>query len=180
MMDAEKYSRHWMSRKIWTHLYWPKHQLRFKTVARYLRGARCIDVGCATGHSTDILSKLYPAEWTGVDFSPTIIDQAVKFFPGRKFYYAASVEAMPDLVGKFDSVVCSEVIEHVPDDQALINALLSITDQVLILTTPTKRVSDPGHLRIYTEASLAGLLRGAASFAIHRGEPFFYVEVYPK
>jgi len=81
---------------------------------------------------------------------------AAMFFKHMKFFL---VPRPADLVrvGVFEGVVCSEVLEHTADDAALAEALLRITAGTLAVTTPWTRVSDPGHLRVYTERSLRAL-----------------------
>jgi len=56
-------------------------------------------------------------------------------------------------------VVCSEVIEHVEDPADFVRALVNVTAPggVLVLTTPNRPVSDPGHIRVYSRPMLEGL-----------------------
>ena len=172
-MKAKDYlERHWIKNKIWTHYEWPKHQNRFKFCASYLEGERFIDVGCALGYSTNLLKKLLPGDWSGLEFWEGATTQAKKLFPKIKFYYSEDFNFLP-ICGKFDSVLCSEVIEHVKDDQALINGLISITKNVLVITTPNGLVDDPGHLRVYTEESLSKFFNGY-NFEIIKEGTFFY------
>lgn len=177
-MNAETYMKHWEGKKIWTHLEWPKHQKRFKTIGFYLEGETFIDVGCAYGHSTKHLRKFKIGEWSGLDFSHTAINEARRLFKDIVFYYAEDFNLFP-VCGHFDSVVCSEVLEHVEKDRELVEGLLSITKNSLVITTPSHPVNDPGHIRLYSEAMLADLFRGT-QFNIHRDKPFFYVIVKQK
>jgi 2-polyprenyl-3-methyl-5-hydroxy-6-metoxy-1,4-benzoquinol methylase len=172
-MEADKYFDHWAGKKIWTHLNWPKHQERFRTIAAFLEGSRCVDIGCCFGHSTAILGGLYPAEWTGVDFSTRAILKAIEFFPNGHWIYCSDFQDLARL-GRWDTVVCSEVMEHVAKDQELVDALFAITSKMLILTTPCVHVNDPGHLRVYDVHSLGRLLLGR-QFTIQTKGQFFYV-----
>ena len=159
-MDAETYMKeHWIKKKVWRNLTTDKHQNRFRTICDYLEGKTFIDVGCGCGHSMIYMKKLCPGHWFGMDFSKTAIKLARTFFPAYQFYTANNhFDLINETAGvKFDSVVCSEVIEHVGEDQLLFDALLSITKKVLIITTPNRRVGDPGHLRIYNEDALMNL-----------------------
>lgn len=176
-MDADQYMKHWEKNRVWLHLQWPKHQRRFKICASFLEGKSFIDIGCAYGHSTSWLRTYKKGDWAGLDFSKKAIEKAKYLFrnEGLKFYYSENFNLLP-ICGMFDGVVCSEVIEHVENDMALINGLLSITKKVLIITTPDRKVSDPGHLRVYNEKLLAKLFAGH-SFEIKRIKPFFYVVV---
>jgi 2-polyprenyl-3-methyl-5-hydroxy-6-metoxy-1,4-benzoquinol methylase len=179
-LTADQYIDHWIKNKVWTHLNWPKHQLRFKTIAGYLEGKTAIDIGCAFGHSTMHLTKYWPGYWHGLDFSMRAIDKAKALFPAIPFFYATDFNLYNHLGEIYDSVVCSEVIEHVDDDRGLIKGLQEITKDVLVITTPNRRVSDPGHLRIYNESMLIDLFFGRCSkYEIHNIDPFFYVVVRP-
>ncbi|GAG65804.1 unnamed protein product [marine sediment metagenome] len=172
-MKAKDYlEKHWIKNKIWTHLEQPKHQDRLRKCTPYLEGRSFIDIGCALGHSTNILKKFLPGNWSGLEFMQGAVKEAEKLFPDITFYYAKDFNFLP-VCGQFDSVICSEVIEHVEDDKALINGLIDITKNVLVITTPNKRVNDPGHLRVYTEEVLSKLLNGY-NFEIIKDGLFFY------
>lgn len=178
-MDADKYFDHWQGKRVWTHLKWPKHQKRFRTISGYLEGHHLADVGCATGHSTKELEALHPGHWEGIDFSVRPIQAACKFFPEGTWLYSPDFQ-LAERFGTYDSVVCSEVLEHVERDQDLAKALLDITRRVLVVTTPCIRVSDPGHLRIYSEKSLNSLFTSEAETLILRTETFFYLIARPR
>ena len=154
----------------------PVHQDRLKRCAEYVRagaGARYIDVGCGLGHSTDIMRRFVPGDWTGLEFWPEAKAMAIKAFPDIDVCVSLDFNLRP-VCGTFDGVVCSEVLEHVPDDVALVKGLLDITAGTLCLTTPNRKVNDPGHLRVYTRAMLEALFPEAEIHSIGR---FFYVIV---
>jgi len=179
-MDAERYiTEHWIPRRIWTHLSWPRHQDRLRRCAEALpeRGS-LLDVGCACGHSTEIMRGFRPeASWFGADFSRTAIAHARNNFPAMTFYRLASPADLATLA-PFDGVVCSEVLEHTPDDSVLAESLLRVTAGTLVVTTPWTRVSDPGHLRVYTEKTLRVLFEGAwapGKIKIEMADKFLYL-----
>lgn len=158
-MDAETYiTTHWIPKRIWTHLAWPRHQERLRRCAELMPAAgQVLDVGCACGHSTEIMRLFRPElSWFGADFSETAVERAKVRFPEMMFYFVSSPVSLGSMVG-FEGIVCSEVLEHTPDDVALAEALLKITSDTLVLTTPVAKVSDPGHLRVYTAPDLERL-----------------------
>ncbi|OGD09407.1 MAG: hypothetical protein A2Y86_05360 [Candidatus Aminicenantes bacterium RBG_13_62_12] len=179
-MDAETYiTSHWIPRRVWTHLAWPRHQERLRRCAELMPPAgRVLDVGCACGHSTEIMRRFRPElEWSGADFSRTGITMAAVFFKHMKFYLVPQPNDLSN-VGKFDGVVCSEVLEHTPDDGALVDALIQVAAGTLVMTTPWARVSDPGHLRVYTEEALLALFAKPGhpgTLRIEREDKFFYL-----
>lgn len=181
-MKASEYLKtHWNKNQIWTHLEWEKHQKRLSRCTDFLKGRSFCDVGCGKGHSTEIMARYKKGKWSAIEFFKPNVDDAKKLFPKIDFYYCdEETYHMNKATGKqFDSVVCSEVIEHVKKDKRFIANLLRITRKVLIMTTPCKRVSDPGHVRLYTEQSLKAVLDylKVKDYQILREFPFFYIVV---
>lgn len=195
-MNADQYIDHWLKNRVWTHLLWPKHQRRFARIASFLKGDSVLDVGCAFGHSVHQIRLKYEErgfkgiEYSGIDFSDRAIVQAKLSFPAQRFGYqflyypdVASLRAFKTF--SVDSIVCSEVIEHVENDFELVAELVRIARERVVLTTPDQRVSDPGHLRLYTEAMIRELFdrvkreRPTVNFdySIIRESPFFYIVV---
>ena len=180
-MSASEYlTKHWTKNKVWRNLKTPRHQERFRMCANLTIGEQVIDVGCALGHSTAWLRKKNPSvHWSGLDFDEATISAAKILFPKIAFYYAPSIKAFADENERaFDSVVCSEVIEHVADDAEFVHRLKRIARHRVILTTPGRAVNDPGHLRLYDEAMLRELC-APDPCEIMRGKihPFFFYVV---
>jgi len=176
-MNAIQYLEHWKKNKVWTHLQWPKHQRRFQLCAASCAGGSFIDVGCAFGHSTAELARLRPGKWAGLDFTVEAVVRARGIFPDLEFIYSPDYDMSAASKGRlWDSVVCSEVMEHVEDDSGFLRQLIRICAGRIVITTPNKRVSDPGHLRCYTERTLNALLDGVDHEVFSDG-PFFYAVV---
>jgi len=173
-MTAAEYREHWMKRKVWNRLQKPQHQRRLQWCADQCVGERFIDVGCACGHSTSMMSVFHPGQWHGADFDEMIVGAARQCFPGIKFFAFSSVSYLYT-AGIFDSVVCSEVIEHVPDDYGLVEQLWAITGRKLILTTPNRVVDDPGHIRVYGEKKLRKLFTMDAEIKMVSAGRFWWV-----
>lgn len=181
MKASEYLESHWNPNTIWTHLEWPKHQARLKRCTDFLEGDTFCDVGCAVGHSTNIMRKFKPGKWSGIEFHEETVIKASAMFPDISFYYCDenTYNIKGDLGLTFDSVVCSEVIEHVKRDKLFIANLLRITGKTLVMTTPCKKVNDPGHVRLYTEESLKAVLDylKVKNYQIIKEFPFFYIVV---
>ena len=177
-MNADTYLKHHTTKQIWKHYGWPRHQFRFKFCSDKLKGKTFIDVGCLFGHSTDILSKLCLGIWSGIDFTEVAIIRARKLFPNIVFYYSQNFNLLP-ICGMYDSVVCSEVLEHVSNDKALVDGVMQITKQIAVFSTPCKKVNDPGHLRVYTKESLQELF-SAYDYVIEKQAVFFFITVRNK
>jgi 2-polyprenyl-3-methyl-5-hydroxy-6-metoxy-1,4-benzoquinol methylase len=163
--SAAEYRAFWMKKKVWNRLERPHHQERIKWCADRCIGESFIDVGCACGHSTNYMAGFHPGKWHGVDFDEQIVVAAREFFPAIKFFALGVISQLYTL-GMFDSVVCSEVIEHIADDRELVAQLWAITGRKLILTTPNRFVDDQGHLRVYNEKQLRALFGMDAKVSI--------------
>lgn len=175
-MNAKEYlESHWIKNKIWTHLTTKMHQERLRECTLPLEGETFLDVGCGLGHSTGHMKRFLPGDWSGLEFWDKATRVAQELFPDITFYSSKDFNFRP-ICGEFDSVVCAEVIEHVEDDQGLIDGLLDITKKVLVVTTPNRRVSDPGHLRVYTMGTFGALFHGYA-LKITDTSRFFYAIV---
>lgn len=108
----------------------PLHQinplrLQFISERTPLKNAKIVDVGCGGGILTESLA-LSGADATGIDMGelPLEIARLHALEAGLKInYQQITAEAMaaahPDT---YDAVTCMEMLEHVPDPQAIINA----------------------------------------------------------
>jgi len=176
-MNATDYlEKHWEPRAVWTHLKWPKHQARLKKCAELVEGLSFCDVGCAFGHSTQIMAGFRPGDWAGLEFSKPAIIKAATLFPSMRWIYLNTAKELPNLAKQFDSVVCSEVLEHVDADAEFAKVVVEMARRKAVFTTPTIKVSDPGHLRVYDLGALEKLFKAWKHKIIREG-PFFYIVV---
>ena len=177
-LTADEYiNDHWFKNEIWTHLQAPKHQKRLSTCASLCLGVKLADIGCACGHSTSIMRGFIGGEWLGIDFSVKAIQRARELFTDIRFEYVPEISGLYNLKRfNLDSIVCSEVMEHVEDDKGLFSQLVNIAKERVIMTTPCCFVSDPGHLRIYNEEMIHELC-GDYKHMITKDEKFWYIVI---
>lgn len=106
-----------------------------------LKSPQILDLGCATGWMTKMLSEFGTAE--GVDLSEAAISKAKAEFPGIRFtsgdLYEISLVSEP-----VDVVVCQEVIPHVSDQALLMRRIAEVIkpDGYLIITAANKFVME--------------------------------------
>jgi 2-polyprenyl-3-methyl-5-hydroxy-6-metoxy-1,4-benzoquinol methylase len=101
-----------------------------------------LDIGCGRGWMSPFLSPL--GKVVGVDFSPNGIEFARKNYAEYGTFYLAEPDhprlGLPDT--NFDVIVCSEVIEHVPDQASFLQQMVSMLNVAgwLVMTTPNGNV----------------------------------------
>lgn len=125
-------------------------------IVQTLRPRRVLDAGCACGLLVEALWDR-GVEAYGVDISSYAIAQARRDI--RPYCTVASLAAPLD--GRFDLVVCIEVLEHLEpaDAEAALANLCAAADTILFSSTPVD-LSEPTHVNV--RPVLDWLLRFAA------------------
>ncbi len=81
-------------------------------------GQKVLEMGCSLG---DLLASVKPGRGVGVDFSSNAIRLARERHPGLEFHCAGACEFKP--AETFDYILLSDLINDLPDVQALLNQL---------------------------------------------------------
>ena len=105
--------------------------LRVKETSRYYQrllrrqyafwvppGLRVLELGCGLG---DLLAAVKPARGLGVDFSPAMVALAKERHPALEFAVADAAEFSPS--EKFDYILLSDLVNDLPDVQAVLERL---------------------------------------------------------
>jgi len=110
------------------------HQHKNKEIVKYIEGKDILDAGCGSGA---ILEFLGHKKVTGVDIGRGFIQFCSLKYPHAKFY-EANLEKLPFEDNSFDTVICSEVIEHLEHPEKAIREFRRVlrSNGELILTTP--------------------------------------------
>lgn len=150
------------------------HWRRYVEAARRGRGRRVLDLGCGHGLGAAVLGAV-PREYVGIEIDAAALAwaraQVAPRVPRTRFLSPA--EAERDLTpASFDLVLCFEVLEHVAQPEALIQAALAWRSAAgsVLFSTPNGAVShgdarrfrSPFHLREYAIGELVPLVE-------HRG-----------
>jgi SAM-dependent methyltransferase len=80
-----------------------------------------LEVGCGIG---DLLAATKPSRGVGVDFSPTMIELARQRHPNLEFQVADAAEFSSN--EKFDYILLSDLVNDLPDVQAVLEKLLTV------------------------------------------------------
>ena len=106
-----------------------RHRYYYDRLTRILRvrvppGERVLDLGCGAGH---LLAALEPSRGVGIDVSAPAIRAARERYGSERLSFLEGDAADPDLLaqagGPFDTILLVNVVTHVTDVQALLEAL---------------------------------------------------------
>ena len=152
-----------------------------RIVADMIRGLAVdsvLDVGCGEGSLIRALQPALPARYAGADFSEAALAIARRRSPDAEFFHLDLVKGGVDR--RFDLVLCTDVVEHVDDDDAAFANLAAMTGRYLLVATMQGRMrpfeARVGHVRNYRYGELAEKIT-AAGLTVERvvqwGFPFF-------
>ncbi|MEW5975179.1 MAG: methyltransferase domain-containing protein [Acidobacteriota bacterium] len=117
-----------------------EHVARYNFSCPLVSGAAVLDLGCGTGYGTALLSR-YASRVSGLDLSPEAIHFArVHFSAPNADYVVGDAAALGYRTDCFDAVVCFEVIEHLWNQQSLLEEVKRVLKPggVLIISTPNR------------------------------------------
>ena len=120
-----------------------------------------LDVGCGTGALLAVLQQAFPGAWfAGVDNAELQIARNRRVFPWSRFEVLDIAQGA--LAAEYNTVICSEVLEHVQEDGLALDNLCAMAGRYLLLTVPTGKIHALergfGHLRHYSLETLCGRL----------------------
>ncbi|MDQ0352964.1 2-polyprenyl-3-methyl-5-hydroxy-6-metoxy-1,4-benzoquinol methylase [Alkalibacillus filiformis] len=157
-----------------------EHIARYQFALPYLRG-RVLDLSCGSGYGSHMIAKRRKREVEeviGIDLDPDIIKYAKGeyYHPKTQFIEANAIdETLIDRVGTFDAIVSFETIEHIAEEQALLDNYYRLLKPggKLIVSTPFgqgrgKPCGSPFHVHQLTEQEFKAL------FTNYSNSQFFY------
>lgn len=105
--------------------------------------ARLLDLGCGDGRLAPMWQAVMGAEAYGLELSPQAVQTAQQMFPFLRYTQGDAVNTGYD-DSYFDIVVCQEVLEHIEEQNRLVNECNRIIKDggYLVLTTPNKYYFD--------------------------------------
>lgn len=97
-----------------------------------------LEVGCGAGN---VLEKIPSKALCGIDLSSFLIRKSQKRLAHRRaILVQANAERLPFSDGQFCSLVCTEVLEHVPDPRQIVRemARVATANAVLVISVPNE------------------------------------------
>jgi SAM-dependent methyltransferase len=138
---------------------------------------KVLDFGCGTGNLLAMLQKYFPLnQYTGADSSATALERTLKKAPGvnAKLIQVSGDDAHLDLSSdSFDVVVCSEVFEHIKNENKSVSLIYDLVKPggTLLCSVPAGPMSHfdrfIGHHRHYSKAELRALLENSGFTNVH-------------
>jgi ubiquinone/menaquinone biosynthesis C-methylase UbiE len=147
-------------------------------------GCRVLDIGCGSGRHTAAVYGQQKVTVIGADRNMGDLQQAAERLllhdrlgahqDGSWSLSAADITALPFGANSFDLVICSEVLEHIADDEGAIDEIVRVLKpgQHLVLSVPRRwpeylcwklsssyRHTKGGHIRIYKQEDLTRLVQ---------------------
>ncbi|MFH2058298.1 MAG: class I SAM-dependent methyltransferase [Pseudomonadota bacterium] len=166
-----------------------------------------LDIGCGEGRHTIKAAQQEMMQCVGADFGfQTLVktQQKIAFHKSLNDLNCKSIDlscmdvtCLPFRDGKFDCVICSEVLEHIPNDAQAIHELVRILKPGKILAISVPRFlpekicwllsdeyfnTDMGHIRIYKKPELIDEIEsfGLKCFSSHYAHsihtPFWWLK----
>ena len=136
-----------------------EHLARYRWVSSLAAGHRVLDAGCGTAYGSALLADAGALEVVGVDRASDVLELARPGMPAAVTLEVADVTALPYESGRFDLVVCFEVIEHLDDPGRALDEFLRVLgpEGVLAVSSPNRDMYSPGnphHVHEYTPTEL--------------------------
>lgn len=119
-----------------------------------------IDVGCGTGRLLhELVTRAAPGRVVGIDHAGSGVQRAGELVPSGEFHVADLYDLRLD--ERFDLVLCTEVLEHVPDPETAVERLVRLCDTsgAILITVPDGATDTwEGHVNYWNETELVGFL----------------------
>ncbi|MDF1590856.1 MAG: class I SAM-dependent methyltransferase [Desulfobacterales bacterium] len=152
---------------------------------RLAPGLRVLDIGCGSGRHTAAIARSKGIQVLGADINPAdvietkkrlIFQERLEGKRGRWDLLAASINRLPFKDNFFDLIVCSEILEHIPDHRMAVAEVVRVLKpgRDLVVSVPRfwpERIcwalsreyhnANNGHIRIYKKKELIKLLENS-------------------
>jgi SAM-dependent methyltransferase len=119
---------------------WNEHLSRYYFARPLVEGHCVLDVGCGTGYGAAVVAQ-WASRVLALDISLESVAFAKKNYPAWNLEYVVSDCRKISLAsGTVDTVICFEVIEHLAEQEVLLEEIKRVLrpDGVLVISTPNR------------------------------------------
>lgn len=160
MIDYDQATPTWED----SHRFGPAPRWRRRMLRSILQGlsiSSVLDAGCAQPFLLlSLQKKIKNLHLAGCDYSRPVIERNKSLYPDIDFFECnlSDEKLIKQQSQTFDCVVCSEVLEHVPDYSIAISNLCKFSSKYVLVTVPAGEIRpidrNVGHLRHFTKEML--------------------------
>lgn len=151
-----------------------EHLARYHWASTFCEGRRVLDAGCGVGYGARMLKQAGASEVLAVDISEATIEVASNDVPEGVVCEVADLRALSLPDDSFDLIVCFEVIEHVEEQDRVLDELARVLRPggLLLISSPNRGHYVPGnphHHHEYVPSELRAALEsrfGAARLLV--------------
>ena len=163
MHDYDLSWKQWMDCET----YGPSMRHQRRNIQNLLRGldyASILDIGGGSGDNLSRIIRMRKVkDLCLADISAKALDRARLLMPEAEI---VQLDVQKGSIGrKFDLVLCCDVLEHIPDDEAALKNIRKMAGKYLVVSTLSGRMREAeknvGHVRNYTPGDLLNKLREA-------------------
>ena len=155
-----------------------EHIARYAFAAQFAADADVLDVGCGVGYGSQWLGKMGARSVLGFDISAEAIEHARMNYFHPAVSFKVQDATMIDAQGSFDLVTCFELIEHIEQQEPVLDLIKSALreDGVLAISTPRPLDGIRTHFHVHEMSfeELFGLLKQRFKYV----EPFFEINCF--
>ncbi len=148
--------------------YFPWLKEKSKILIQLVEGKKILEVGCGNGNLIKLFSQANK-DLSGSDFSEDYLKKAKIKNPGIIFFRGDLTDQnfWKQYENSFDTVICSEVLEHLEHDKTALDIIFSILkpNGVVVITVPALAFlysnfdTKVGHYRRYSKTSLTKIVK---------------------
>ena len=156
-----------------------EHYHRYLLALPFAKGKRVLDLASGEGYGTALLAGV-AAEVAGIEKDPQAVTHAVShYIRGNLKFIQGSILDVPVQDQVFDLITCFEAIEHVAEQEKVLDEALRLLgdDGLLMISTPNKLVFSgeagqlwPWHIREFDYAEFRNFLETKFEDVIYLGQ----------